>query len=295
MDLVLVDGTFELFRCWYGAPRVTAPDGTEVGATRALLRTLLTLAEDPHTGWIAVAFDRVIESFRNDLFPGYKTGEGIEPELIAQFPLAEAAARALGLVTWPMVEYEADDALATAVVRYGPVAERTVVCSPDKDLAQCVRGDRVLLRDRIRKTDLDENGVVDKFGIRPASIPDWLALVGDDADGIPGLPRWGARSAATVLARWQHLEHIPNDPARWDVAVRGAAALAEVLAARRNEALLYRTLATLCLDVPLTESADDLRWQGADRELAQGLCRRLGNEGFLDRVSRWRDGPVSTG
>jgi 5'-3' exonuclease len=288
VDLVLVDGTFELFRCYFGAPKATAPDGTEVGATRALLRSLLSLAEDPSTGWIGVAFDRVIESFRNDLFPGYKTGDGIEPDLLAQFPLAEAASRALGLVTWPMVAYEADDALATAVVRYGPVARRTILCSPDKDLAQCVRDGTVLLRDRIRKTDLDKDGVRAKFGVDPASIPDWLALVGDTADGIPGLPRWGARSAAAVLARWRSVDRIPDDEAAWQVDVRGAAALAEILRSRRPEAMLYRTLATLRTDVPLAETADDLVWQGADRDLLPALCRRIDAVALLDRVPRWR-------
>ncbi len=293
MDLILVDGTFELFRCWYGAPRQSSPEGVEVGATRALLRTLHGLAQDPETGWIGVAYDRVIESFRNDLFPGYKTGDGIEPELLRQFPLAEAASRALGLTTWPMVEYEADDALATAVGRYGEPARRTVICSPDKDLAQCVIGERVLLRDRIRKTEIGEQGVIEKFGVEPASIPDYLALVGDSADGIPGLPRWGARSAATVLARYKHLEAVPDDVGQWTCELRGAAALADVLRTRRPEAMLYRTLATLCRDVPLRETQADLVWKGADRVLLEALCRRIGDYDFPKRVQRWRSEAVA--
>lgn len=290
----LVDGTFELFRAWFGAPRASV-DGREVGATRGLLRTLLSLLTaptGPQATHVAVAFDRVIESFRNDLFPGYKTGDGVEPDLMAQFPLAEQAARALGVVVWPMVRYEADDALATGAHRYAEDADQVVVCSPDKDLAQCVRGDRVVLEDRMRGTILDEAGVSAKFGVSPRSIPDWLALVGDTADGIPGIPRWGAKSAATVLARYGHIDAIPDDAARWDVTVRGAASLAAELAARRGEAELYRTLATLRTDVPLPQSLPDLEWRGADRERLVDLCASIGFERFVDRVPRFTDAPV---
>ncbi len=231
---------------------------------------------------MAVAFDHVIESFRNRLFDGYKTGEGVPEELMAQFPLAEQASHALGLVVWPMVEFEADDALATAAARFAgePGIEQVVICTPDKDLAQCVRGRRVVCLDRRRRLLLDEEGVVAKFGVPPASIPDWLALVGDDADGIPGVPRFGAKSASALLARYGRIEDIPDDAARWEVPLRGAEALAESLRARRTEAALYKRLATLREDVPLTETLDALRWSGPrDGELS-ALCRELGDEDY---------------
>lgn len=290
MKVHLVDGTFELFRCWFGSPKARV-DGVEIGATRGLLRTLLSLIQEEGATHVAVAFDRVIESFRNDLFPGYKTGDGVDPELMAQFPLAEQAARSLGLVVWPMVRYEADDALATGAQRYSAhdEVEQVVLCSPDKDLAQCVRTTRVVLADRMRGNLLDEEGVLEKYGVHPTSIPDWLALVGDTADGIPGIPKWGAKSAATVLRRYGRVEAIPDDAGEWDVAVRGAVTLAENLAARRGEAELYRTLATLCTDVPLTQELPDLAWRGASRDRLGDLCRRLEFERFLDRVSRWAD------
>jgi 5'-3' exonuclease len=200
VDVHLVDGTYELFRAHFGAPSATAPDGTEVGATRGLFRSLRALLREPGVTHVAVAFDHVVESFRNRLFPGYKTAEGMPPELLAQFPLAEEASRALGLVTWPMVEFEADDALATGAARYAgaPGVERVLLCTPDKDLAQCVRGARVVGFDRMRRRVLDEAGVRERFGVGPASIPDWLALVGDSADGIPGVPRFGEKSASAV-------------------------------------------------------------------------------------------------
>ena len=290
MLIHLVDGTYELFRNYFGAPAATAPDGREVGATLGLLRTLLALLREERTSHVAVAFDQVIESFRNALFDGYKTGEGIDPDLYAQFPLAEKATRALGLVCWPMVELEADDALASGAARFADArgVEQVRICSPDKDLCQCVRGERVVLLDRRRKAIIDEAGVRDKFGVAPASIPDWLALVGDAADGIPGIPRWGARSAATLLARYGRIEAIPDDEARWEVQVRGAAGLAQSLRERREEAALYRTLATLRLDAPLDESLDDLRWRGADRGALGALCAELGEDRLMERVPRWR-------
>ncbi len=279
MDLHLVDGTYELYRAHFGAPPATAPDGAEVGATRGLLRSLQALLREPGVTHVAIAFDTVIESFRNRLFPGYKTGEGVPPELLAQFPLAEAATRALGVVTWSMVEFEADDALATAAARFAdaPGVERVLLCTPDKDLSQCVRGTRVVGFDRMRRRVLDEAGVQEKFGVGPASIPDWLALVGDTADGIPGVPRFGEKSASAVLGRYAHLEAIPADAARWDVKVRGAAALAASLAAHREPALLYRTLATVRRDVPLAESLDDLRYRGPIPALLGPLAERLGD------------------
>lgn len=291
MKVHLVDGTFELFRSFYSpspAAKAQTADGTEVGATRGILRTLLRLLEEQDCTHVAVAFDRVIESFRNDLFEGYKTGQNVDPDLLGQFPLAEQAARSMGVVVWPMVRYEADDALATAAHRYQDGAEQVLLCSPDKDLAQCVVGDRVVLWDRMRDKMLDEAGVLDKYGVPPASIPDWLALVGDTADGIPGIPRWGAKSAATVLRRYGRVDHIPSDPDQWDVKVRGAAGLSKNLEAHRGEAVLYRELATLATDVPLEQDLDDLQWQGADRERLTDLCARIGYERFIDRVPAFR-------
>ncbi|GAB4541550.1 MAG: hypothetical protein Tsb0020_54360 [Haliangiales bacterium] len=286
MKVHLVDGTYELFRAFFGAPSATAPDGAEVGATRGLLRSLLLLLRQPDVSHVAVAFDTVIESFRNQLFDGYKTGAGIEPELWAQFPLAEEATRALGVVVWGMREFEADDALAAAAARFAAMPEVTQValCSPDKDLTQCVRGERVVCVDRMRRTTLDEAGVVAKFGVPPASIPDYLALVGDSADGIPGVPRWGAKSTATVLAHYRHLDAIPDHEQTWEVSVRGAAGLAKNLRERRPEATLYRTLATLREDVPLAESLADLAWRGPDEPALRALCERLGDDDFADRA-----------
>jgi 5'-3' exonuclease len=289
MKIHVVDGTYELFRCHFGAPPATAPDGREVGGTRGILRALLSFTQQPGVTHVAVAFDHVIESFRNDLFPGYKTSDGVPPELLAQFPLAEEAAAALGFVVWPMVEFEADDALATAAHRWkdAPGVEQVVICTPDKDLAQCVSGDRVVCWDRKRNVT-DEAGVRARFGIGPGSIPDYLALVGDDADGIPGLASWGPKSAATVLARWHKLERIPDNPAAWDVAVRGAETLGQRLRAERKQAELYRTLATLRTDAPLPEELDDLRWRGASRDRLAALAASLGEDDIVGRVSLWR-------
>src|SRR5512138_1933764 len=217
MKVHLVDGTYELFRNFFGAPSRKAPDGREVGATLGLLRSLLMLLTTPGITHVACAFDHVIESFRNDLYPGYKTGAGVDPNLLAQFPLAEEAVSALGVVVWPMVEFEADDALGTAARRFkkNKSVEQILICSPDKDLAQLVEGQRIVCWDRKRDILIDEAGVVEKFGVSPQSMPDWLALVGDSADGYPGVPGWGAKSAAAVLARFEHMEAIPKDPAKW--------------------------------------------------------------------------------
>jgi 5'-3' exonuclease len=286
MNVHLVDGTYELFRAHFGAPPARGPGGGEVGATRGLVRSLASLLREDGVTHVAVAFDHVIESFRNALFPGYKTSAGVPPELLAQFELAEQATRALGLVVWSMVEFEADDALATAAARFAadPAVERVLVCTPDKDLAQCVRGDRVVGFDRMRRRLLTEDGVRAKFGVPPPSIPDWLALVGDDADGIPGVPRWGEKSAAAVLARYGHLEEIPALHARWDVPVRGALALAESLRDHREAALLYRRLATLRADVPLPEDLEALRWRGPDRAALAGVEAALGEGGLAARL-----------
>jgi len=291
MRVHLVDGTFELFRSYFGAPKALAPDGVEVGATRGIVRSLLSLLHEDGVTHVAIAFDHVIESFRNDLFDGYKTSDGVPADLMAQFPLAERAAQALGLVVWPMVEFEADDAVATAAARAdaAPHVEQVVICSPDKDFAQCVRGTRVVCVDRMRRRVLDEPGVLEKFGVAPASIPDWLALVGDDADGYPGVPRWGSRSAAALLAHYGHLEAIPDEESQWKVAVRGAAGLALSLREHREEVLLYRRLATLRTDVPLAEETEALEWRGALRPALVALGREIGDEEILERVHRWRD------
>jgi len=281
----LIDGTYELFRSFFGAPPAQAPDGREVGAVRGVLASLAALLREPEVTHAGCAFDTVVESFRNELFAGYKTGDGIEPALLAQWQLVERAVRALGVVTWSMLEFEADDALAAMAVRAAADArvERVWLCTPDKDLAQMVRGERVVGFDRKKRAVLDEAGVVAKFGVQPASIPDWLALVGDEQDGIPGIARWGERSAATVLAHYRHLDAIPADASAWQVKVRGADALAATLAAARADALLYRRLATLRTDVPLAESVDELRWRGPTDDLAP-LCKELGYERLLERV-----------
>jgi 5'-3' exonuclease len=281
----LIDGTFELFRAYFGSPSRTSRSGCEVGAVHGLVRSLLSLLGERDVTHVAIAFDHVIESFRNELYPGYKTGEGMDPVLYAQFEPAEEACRALGVVTWPMIEFECDDALATAAARFEADArvERVVICSPDKDLAQCVRETRVVCFDRLRRKLMDEDGVVAKFGVRPKSMPDWLGLVGDSADGFPGIPRWGAKSAAAVLAEYEHIEAIPDDSGAWRVAVRGAKALAGELAVRRDEALLYRQLATLRTDVPLPESLEQLRWRGSERALGT-LAADWGDVNLAERA-----------
>ncbi len=263
MDVYLIDGTYELFRHYFAVPKAKDASGREVGAVRGVLTSLLMQMKAGNT-YIGVATDHVIESFRNAMWPGYKTGDGIEPDLLSQFPILEDALTALGVVVWPMIEVEADDALASAAATAAtdPRVERVFICTPDKDLAQAVRGTRVVQMDRRQRTVRDEAGVIAKFGVGPASIPDYLALVGDTSDGYPGLPGWGAKSAAAVLARFGHLEAIPDDPLAWGVKVARAGALAHTLAAQREQALLFRQLATLRTDVPLFESVDTLRWEG---------------------------------
>jgi 5'-3' exonuclease len=289
MKIHLVDGTYELFRNHFGAPPKKAPDGQEVGATLGLLRGLLALLARPEVTHVACAFDHVIESFRNELYPGYKTGAGVDPDLLAQFPLAEEAVAALGIVVWSMVEFEADDALASATARFQnePAVEQIVICSPDKDLAQLVSGDRIVCWDRRRDIVIDEAGVREKFGVSPGSIPDWLALVGDSADGFPGISGWGAKSASAVLSQYEHLEAIPEDPQEWGMGLGRATRLADSLTEHWKEALLYRQLATLRQDVPIKERIGDLEWQGAREEL-KSICHRLGDERFPKRVTRWR-------
>ena len=291
MKVHLVDGTFELFRAYFGAPEARSPDGREVGATRGLLRSMLTLVREPDVTHVACAFDTVIESFRNEMFDGYKRGDGIEPDLLAQFPLVEEGCRALGLVVWGMVEFEADDALAAGAARYAaePSVEQVVLCTPDKDLCQCVEGERIVCLDRVRRTRRDEQGVWERFGVSPRSIPDYLALVGDTADGIPGIKGWGAKSTATVLAHYGHIEAIPDDPASWAVSPRGAKRLAENLAAGRKDAALYKQLAILRTDVPLAEDLDGIRWRGADREALERFCAKIGDERLIETVPLFQE------
>ena len=283
MLLHVLDGTYELYRSYFGVPPRSAPDGREVGAVRGIIDSTLALLVDGGVTHLGAATDTVIESFRNDLFAGYKTGEGIEPELWAQFPLAERALRAIGVTVWGMVDFEADDALATAAARWIGDVEQVVILSPDKDLMQCVEGDRVVTFNRREGKRFDQEGVREKFGVYPHSIPDYLALVGDTADGVPGLPGWGAKSSSVVLFEYDHLESIPDDVGEWNVVVRGAAKLAATLAERRDEAMLYRTLTTLRRDVPLVEDLDDLRWRGVVMEEFEPLCRELGFDSLLDR------------
>jgi 5'-3' exonuclease len=285
----LVDGTYELFRSYFGAPKAIY-NGAEVGATRGILRSLHALLREPDVTHVGVAFDTVIESFRNDLFDGYKTSYGVPDDLMSQFPLAERATEALGMVAWRMIEFEADDALATFAARAAadPVVDHVVICSPDKDLRQCVRGTRVVCLDRMRRVVIDEDGVMAKFGVPPRFIPDWLALVGDDADGIPGVPRWGAKSAAQVLALHGHLEDIPGNVMHWKAPIRGSAALAESLRDHRIEVQLYRTLATLREDAPLPETLEDLAWRGVPRDELTAFCTEIGDLDFLGRIERWR-------
>jgi len=263
LDVHLIDGTYELFRHFYALPSAKDPEGGEVAAVRGVLTSVLGMITAGATH-IAVATDHVIESFRNDLWPGYKTGAGIDPDLLAQFPLLESALTAMGVVVWPMVEFEADDALAAAAAAAARDArvDRVMICTPDKDLAQCVRGTRIVQLNRRSRVVHDEAAVVAKFGVLPASIPDYLALVGDAADGYPGLPGWGARSTAAVLAKYGHLESIPDDWRTWSVNAAQAGRLADTLARRREHAFLFRTLATLRTDIPLFESVDDLHWEG---------------------------------
>jgi 5'-3' exonuclease len=282
----LVDGTYELFRHFFALPSHVNRDGLEVAATRGVLGSLLGLLEEGarHVG---VATDHVIESFRNALYPGYKTGAGIDPELFGQFELLEEALRSAGFAVFAMTEFEADDALATAAetAAADPRVERVEICTPDKDLAQCVRDPRIVQVDRRKGTRYDRAGVVEKFGVPPESIPDYLALVGDSADGFPGLPGWGPKSAATLLARYGHIDDIPSDPDAWDVAVRGAAKLASTLEQQRDDALLFRRIATLVRDVPDLGSVDDWEWSGPT-DAFEEMCDYLEAPRLVDRTRR---------
>lgn len=278
MKVHLIDGTYELFRAHFGAPNAKSTTGQEVGATRGLIRSMAALLRQDDTTHVAFAFDTTVESFRNELFDGYKTGEGMEAVLWEQFPLAERAARALGMTTWSMREFEADDALATGALRYiqDSRVDEVLVCSPDKDLAQMLHHEGIHTYDRMRDRLYDRAGIREKFGVDPESIPDYLGLVGDAADGIPGLARWGAKSTATVLSHYGSIENIPDDETTWEIKVRGAASLAKVLREEREAAMLYKQLATLRLDVPITEELDDIAWTGPDAAALGTLCAELG-------------------
>jgi 5'-3' exonuclease len=275
VEVYLVDGTYELFRHYYALPSARDDQGREVAAVRGVLASVLGMIKGGATH-IAVATDHVIESFRNGLWPDYKTSAGVERELLAQFPLLEEVLSAAGVLVWPMVEFEADDALAAAAVAAArdPRVERVIICTPDKDLAQCVSGTRIVQLNRRTRTTLDEAGVIQKFGVSPASIPDYLALVGDSADGYPGLPGWGAKSSAAVLAKFEHLESIPKDSREWHVNAANAGALAATLREHWDEALLFRRLATLRTDIPLFENVEQLRWNAPKAEF-DSIAARL--------------------
>ncbi len=263
LEIHLVDGTYELFRHYYALPSARDRDGREVAAVRGVLSSVLGMIKGGATH-VAAATDHVIESFRNELWAGYKTGDGIEPDLLAQFPLLEEVLAAAGVLVWPMVEFEADDAIAAAALAAGRNQDvtRVIICTPDKDLAQCVSGSRIVQLNRRTRVTLDEAGVIHKFGVLPESIPDYLALVGDAADGYPGLPGWGAKSSATVLAKFPHLESIPKDCSEWRLNVTSAGALADTLCREWDRALLFRRLATLRTDIALFKDVEELRWRG---------------------------------
>ena len=292
MKVHLVDGTYELFRSYFALPPIQAPDGRPVGAVRGIVQSLLYLLREDQVTHVGCAFDHVVKSFRNDMFDGYKTGNGTPEDLLAQFELAERAVESLGILAWPMVEYEADDAIATATAYCTGLTEveQVVICSPDKDLAQMVQGDSVVCYDRRRETVMGETGVIEKFGVSPGSIPDLLALTGDAADGIPGIPKWGAKTSAQLLAQYGHIEDIPHDAADWEVKVRGAAAAAESLNANASEARLYKDLTTLRTDVPIAASLAALEWKGVDREKYQALCDDLGFGRLASLPHKWSDG-----
>ena len=274
MEVFLIDGTYELFRHYYAVPSARDAEGREVGAVRAVVGSMLAMHRGGATH-LGIATDHVIESFRNRMWRGYKTSAGIEPALLSQFTLLEEALTAFGFIVWPMVEYEADDALAAAAVTAAadPRVTRVIICTPDKDLAQCVKGERIVQMDRRKRTIRDEAGVIAKFGVQPQSIPDYLALVGDSADGYPGLPGWGVKSAAAVLARFLHLESIPADWREWKVNAANASALSRTLAEQHDNALLFRDLATLRTEIPLFDSVDQLQWNGSTSEAVRYAAR----------------------
>ena len=285
MNVHLIDGTYELFRHFFAVPSMADVNGQEIGAVRGVLASVLSMIESGATH-LGVATDHVVESFRNDLYPGYKTSEGVPPELLSQFPILEEALKAMGVVVWPMVYYEADDALASAAAKaaLNDRVKQVLICTPDKDLSQCVVGTRVVQLDRRRNLLRDEAGVVDKFGVKPHSIPDYLAVVGDSADGYPGLPGWGAKAAALTLSRYAHLEDIPKDWHDWHPSIRRARPLSESLLNAWNEALLFRTLATLRLDVPVFDTIEGLRWEGVCSDFSE-YCQRMRGPDLFRRAT----------
>ena len=285
MDVHLIDGTYELFRHFFAVPAAADVNGQEIGAVRGVLHSVLSMIEQGATH-IGVATDHVVESFRNDLYPGYKTSEGVPPELLSQFPVLEETLEAMGVVVWPMVYYEADDALAAAAAKAAQDnrVKQVIICTPDKDLSQCVVGTRVVQLDRRRQVLRDEAGVVAKFGVMPESIPDYLAVVGDSADGFPGVPGWGQKSAALILSQYPHLEDIPKDFRDWHPSIRSSLRLSTSLFGSWTVALLFRTLATLRLDVPVFETVDDLRWKGPLPSFEE-RCHRMKSPDLLNRAT----------
>ena len=286
MDVYLIDGTYELFRHYFAVPASADKNGQEVGAVRGVLTSVLSMLERGVTH-LGVATDHVVESFRNDLYPGYKTSEGVPADLLSQFPILEETLDAMGVKVWPMVEFEADDALASAAAKAATNKQVTqvLICTPDKDLAQSVVGTRVVQVDRRRDTVRDEAGVVERFGVSPGSIPDYLAVVGDSADGFPGVAGWGAKAAALTLSQYPHLEDIPKNWQQWHSSIRRARALSESLFSAWDEALLFRKLATLRLDVPVFETIEELRWQGPKASFDEH-CGRMNSATVLERVKR---------
>jgi len=285
MDVHLIDGTYELFRHFFAVPAAADVNGQEIGAVRGVLTSVLSMIESGATH-LGVATDHVVESFRNELYPGYKTSEGVAPELLSQFPLLEEALEAMGVVVWPMVYFEADDALASAAAKAAKDdrVRQVLICTPDKDLAQCVVGTRVVQLDRRQNILRDEDGVGAKFGVRPQSIPDYLAVVGDSADGFPGVRGWGAKAAASALSCYPHLEDIPKDWRKWEPSIRKARGLSESLLGAWDDALLFRRLATLRLDAPVFDTVEDLRWKGP-REEFEEWCQRMKAPGLAGRVA----------
>jgi 5'-3' exonuclease len=285
MDVHLVDGTYELFRHFFALPSAKDGNGQEIGAVRGVLASVLSMIERGATH-IGVATDHVVESFRNDLYPGYKTAEGVPPELLSQFPILEQALEAMGVVVWPMVEFEADDALASAAAKAAQDerVRQVIICTPDKDLGQCVVGTRVVQLDRRQNIVRDEAGVIAKFGVKPQSIPDYLAVVGDSADGFPGVAGWGPKAAALAFSQYPHLEEIPKDWRQWHASIRKARLLSESLFGAWNDALLFRTLATLRVDVPVFETVDALRWKQA-RTCFEEWCRRMKSPELFRRAT----------
>lgn len=284
-----MDGTYELFRSYFALPPILAPDGRSVNAVRGIVQSLLYLLREDQVTHIGCAFDHTVLSFRNDMFDGYKTGEGTPEDLLSQFDLAEQAVASLGILVWPMTEYEADDALATAALQCSamPEVDQVIICTADKDLAQMVTGDSVVCYDRRRERVMNEAGVVEKFGVSPSSIPDLLALTGDAADGIPGIPKWGAKTSSQLLSHYGHIEQIPSDASEWAVKVRGAATAADSLNSHTDEARLYKDLTTLRTDVPMDTSLNALEWKGANREAYEALCEDLGFGRLASLPHRW--------